>query len=180
MITSSPDATEELPSGELAFMSDMMQFLPDVETQEGAVLPDAAIAENLLINPSTKDETEEQPIGGLNAVSTETPQEKIAPSLGIKATDIAKPVISTIGSAIKSALNRKPTAARPVGGLRSAGVRPAAVKPPARMDVAKLIPIQKAVPIKKTVGPAKTLASTAKLSPVSNIAGLTSLVKKAG
>lgn len=176
LITSSPDET--VPSGALASMSDMAQFLPTVETQEGAVLPDAAIAENLLINPSTKDETEEQPIGGLNAVSTETPQEKIAPSLGIKAIDIAKPVISTIGSLIKSSLNRKPAAARPVGGLAS--IRPAVAKPPARMDVAKLIPIQKAVPIKKTVGPAKTLASTAKLSPVSNIAGLTSLVKKAG
>ena len=176
LITSSPDET--VPSGALASMSDMVQFLPDVETPEGAVLPDVAIAENLLINPSTKDETEEQPIGGLNAVSTETPQEKIAPSLGIKATNITKPVISTIGSAIKSALNRKPTAARPVGGLTS--VKPKAVKPPARMDVAKLIPIQKAVPIKKTVGPAKTLSSTAKLSPVSNIANLTSLVKKAG
>ena len=176
LITSSPDET--VPSGALASMSDMVQFLPDVEAQEGAVLPDAAIAENLLINASTKDETDEQPIGGLNAVSTETPQEKIAPSLGIKATNITKPVISTIGSAIKSALNRKPTATRPVGGL--ANVRPKAVKPPARMDVAKLIPIQKAVPIKKTVGPAKTLSSTAKLSPVSNIANLTSLVKKAG
>jgi len=176
LITSSPDET--VPLGALASMSDMAQFLPTVETQEGAVLPDAAIAENLLINASTKDETEEQPIGGLNAVSTETPQEKIAPSLGIKATNITKPVISTIGSAIKSALNRKPTAARPVGGLTS--VRPKVVKPPARMDVAKLIPIQKAVPIKKTVGPAKTLSSTAKLSPVSNIANLTSLVKKAG
>jgi len=176
LITSSPDET--VPLGALASMSDMAQFLPTVETQEGAVLPDAAIAENLLINPSTKDETEEQPIGGLNAVSTETPQEKIAPSLGIKATNITRPVISTIGSAIKSALNRKPTATRPVGGL--ARVKPKAVKPPARMDVAKLIPIQKAVPIKKTVGPAKTLSSTAKLSPVSNIANLTSLVKKAG
>jgi len=180
LITSSPDET--VPSGALASMSDMAQFLPTVETQEGAVLPDAAIAENLLINPSTKDETEEQPIGGLNAVSTETPQEKIAPSLGIKAIDIAKPVISTIGSLIKSSLNRKPAAARPVGGLRSASIRPAVAKPPARMDVSKLIPIQKAVPIKKptAVGPAKTLASTSKLSPVSNIAGLTSLVKKAG
>jgi len=176
LITSSPDET--VPLGALASMSDMAQFLPTVETQEGAVLPDAAIAENLLINASTKDETEEQPIGGLNAVSTETPQEKIAPSLGIKATNITRPVISTIGSAIKSALNRKPTATRPVGGL--ARVKPKAVKPPARMDVAKLIPIQKAVPIKKTVGPAKTLSSTAKLSPVSNIANLTSLVKKAG
>jgi len=44
------------------------------------------------------------------------------------------------------------------------------------MDVAKLIPIQKASPAQ----PAKTLASTAKLSPVTNIAGLTSMLKKTG
>ena len=176
LLVSSPDATVELPA--LASMSDTEQPLPVVENPKDAVLSEAAIPENLLIKTSPADTTAE-PIGGLNAVSTEPPQEKIVS--GLKATNITKPVISTIGSAIKSALNRKsPTAARPVGGLAS--TKPKAVKPPVKMDVAKLIPIQKAVPIKKptTVGPAKTLPSTAKLSPVSNIAGLTSLVKKAG
>jgi hypothetical protein len=164
----------------LASVSETLQpiNLPDTQSQEGAVISEAEVPN--VVKTLAKDETEEQPIGGLNAVLTEAPEQKITSSSGIKATDIAKPVISTIGSLIKSSLNRRPTAARPVGGLAS--VRPAAVKPPARMDVAKLIPIQKAVPIKKptAVGPAKTLASTAKLSPVSNIAGLTSLVKKAG
>ena len=175
----------ETPSGEavvsapLASVSETLQpiNLPAIQSQEDAVISEADIPD--VAKPLAKEEIEEQPIGGLNAVATEIPEQKVASSSGIKATDIAKPVISTIGNLIKSSLNRRsPAAPRPVGGL--ARVRPAAVKPPARMDVAKLIPIQKAVPIKKTVGPAKTLASTAKLSPVSNIAGLTSLVKKAG
>jgi len=174
LLVSSPEATVELPA--LASMSDTEQPLPVVENTKDAVLSEAAIPENLLIKTSPADTTEEQPVGGLNAVSAEPPQEKI--TSGLKATGIAKPVISTIGSAIKSALNRKPTTASPVGGLAS--TKPKVVKPPVKMDVSKLIPIQKAVPIKTTVGPAKTLSSTAKLSPVSNIANLTSLVKKAG
>ena len=176
------NAASETPSGEavvstpLASVSETLN-LPAIQSQEDAVISEADIPD--VAKPLAKNEIEEQPIGGLNAVATEIPEQKVAASSGIKATDIAKPVISTIGNLIKSSLNsRSPAAPRPVGGL--AKVRPAAVKPPARMDVAKLIPIQKAVPIKKTVGPAKTLASTAKLSPVSNIAGLTSLVKKAG
>jgi hypothetical protein len=54
--------------------------------------------------------------------------------------------------------------------------------PPQKVDVAKLMPIQKAPATKKptTVGPPKTLAGNAKLTPVGNIAGLTSLVKKVG
>jgi hypothetical protein len=176
LLVSSPEATVKLPA--LASMSDTEQPLPVVKNTKDAVLSEAAIPENLLIKTSPADTTEEQPVGGLNAVSAEPPQEKI--TSGLKATGIAKPVISTIGSAIKSALNRKPTTARPVGGLQATSIKPKVVKPPVKMDVSKLIPIQKAAPIKTTVGPAKTLASTAKLSPVSNIAGLTSLVKKAG
>jgi len=176
LLVSSPEATVELPA--LDSMSDTEQPLPVFENTKDAVLSEAAIPENLLIKTSPADTTEEQPVGGLNAVSAEPPQEKI--TSGLKATSIAKPVISTIGSAIKSALNRKPTTARPVGGLQATSMKPKVVKPPVKMDVSKLIPIQKAVPIKTTVGPAKTLASNAKLSPVSNIAGLTSLVKKAG
>jgi hypothetical protein len=49
-----------------------------------------------------------------------------------------------------------------------------AVAPPAKMDIAKLIPIQKATT------PPTTLARTANLSPVTNIAGLSSMLKKTG
>jgi hypothetical protein len=103
--------------------------------------------------------------------------------LGLKPTDITKPVVATVGSLLKQGLTQKRPVARapvrPAGGLQMASAKPVVRKPatpPARMDVAKLIPIQKATP----VAPPKTLASTAKLSPVTNIAGLTSLVKKTG
>jgi hypothetical protein len=121
----------------------------------------------------------------LNAVSqtTEaTPEAKMASSLGLKPTDITKPVVATVGSLLKKGLTQKRPVARapvrPAGGLQMASARPTTAKtaPPTKMDVAKLIPIQKATP----VAPPKTLASTAKLSPVTNIAGLTSLVKKTG
>lgn len=147
-----------------------------------AVVSEAPVSENLL----TAGLAPEQPVGGLNAVAqtTEaTPEAKMASSLGLKPTDITKPVVATVGSLLKQGLTQKrPTqsaSARPAGGLQMASAKPVVRKPaapPARMDVAKLIPIQKATP----VAPPKTLASTAKLSPVTNIAGLTSLVKKTG
>ena len=147
-----------------------------------AVVSEAPVSENLL----TAGLAPEQPAGGLNAVAqtTEaTPEAKMASFLGLKPTDITKPVVATVGSLLKQGLTQKRPVARapvrPAGGLQMASAKPVVRKPatpPARMDVAKLIPIQKATP----VAPPKTLASTAKLSPVTNIAGLTSLVKKTG
>jgi hypothetical protein len=153
----------------------------DLDTSAPAVVSEAPVAENLLTAGLATD----QPVGGLNAVSQTgetTPETKMATSMGLKPTDITKPMVATVGSLVKQSLNKQKRPAqrapvRPAGGLQMAGAKTAPRKTaPPRMDVAKLIPIQKAAPI----APPKKLASTAKLSPVSNIAGLTSLVKKTG
>jgi len=152
---------------------------PDSTVATDTTVTEAPIAGNLLATGLPAD----QPVGGLNAVSTKTADQKMADSLGLKATDITKPIVATVGNLLKSTLKQgtKPpartVAKKPAGALQTMAKvpRPKAM-PPTRMDVAKLIPIQKATPVQ----PAKTLASTAKLSPVSNIAGLTSLVKKTG
>ena len=161
----------------------------DMDTSKPAVVSEAPVAENLL----TAGLAPEQPIGGLNAVSQPAgaapeaaPEAKMASSMGFKATDITKPVVATVGNLLKQTLTqRKPptrsparpaTTVRPAGGLQAAGTAARRPAPPPRMDIAKLIPVQKATP----TAPPKTLASTAKLSPVRNIAGLTSLVKKTG
>ena len=153
---------------------------PDTTAVTGSTVTEAPIAGNLL----TEGLNTEQPVGGLNAVA-KTADDKMATSLGLKPTDITKPIVATVGNLLKSTLRQgtKPPARtmarKPAGALSTMAKvnkpRPMNM-PPARVDVAKLIPIQKATAMQ----PAKTLASTAKLSPVSNIAGLTSLVKKTG
>jgi len=176
--------TESVPTGALATVSDTAQpiNLSDIATQGATVVSEAPVSTNLLANTLATDATAEQPVGGLNAVST-VEKDQTTSALGVKPTDITKPVVATVGNLLKSSLTqKKPTTAKPVGGLQTASVKPKVTTPPAKMDVAKLIPLQKAVAVKKptTAGPPKTLASTANLSPVSNIAGLTSLVKKTG
>ena len=152
---------------------------PDTSTVTGSTVTEAPIASNLLTEGLSTD----QPVGGLNAVATKTADDKMATSLGLKPTDVTKPIVATVGNLLKSTLRQgtKPqartVAKRPAGALQTmAQVSKPKGMPPTKMDVAKLIPIQKAT----STQPAKTLASTAKLSPVSNIAGLTSLVKKTG
>tara|TARA_R110002126_G_scaffold50276_4_gene138785 strand:+ start:526 stop:2205 length:1680 start_codon:yes stop_codon:yes gene_type:complete len=173
--------TEIAPTGALASVSDTAKpvELSDIATQGATVVSEAPVSENLLVSGLAQ----EQPVGGLNAVLT-APKDEATSSLSVKPTDITKPVVATVGNLLKSSLTQKkrPATARPAGALQAVSTRPKMSAPPAKMDVAKLIPIQKAVPVKKptTVAPAKTLASTANLSPVSNIAGLTSLVKKTG
>jgi hypothetical protein len=177
----------EEPVGALAVASDAVA--PDAsltEANKPAVVSEAPVSDNLL----TAGLAQDAPVGGLNAVAQAdqaaqaTPQAKMASSMGIKPTDFTKPLVATAGNLLKQALTQKkrppPRApmARPAGGLQMAKAKPVAkpVAPPQRMDVAQLIPVQKAAPTR----PPKTLASTAKLSPVSNIAGLTSMVKKTG
>lgn len=125
----------------------------------------------------------EQPVGGLNATAVKTEDQKMADSLGLKPTDLTKPVVATFGNLLKSTLKQgtKPpvrtVARKPVSPLQTASaVAKKPTMPPTKVDVAKLIPIQKAAP----VTPAKTLASNVKLTPVTNIAGLTSLLKNKG
>lgn len=179
--TTTSTVVDGVPTGALASVSDVAQpvNLLDTTKQNTVIVTDAPISENLL----TTGLSQEQPTGGLNAVSSATAQDKTTGNTGIKATDITKPLVATVGNLLKSTLTtpKRPTTVKPTGGFQTASVKPKVVAPP-KVDVAKLIPIQKAVPVNKptTVAPPKTLASTAKLSPVTNIAGLTSLVKKVG
>lgn len=173
-----PAAVE--PRGALATVAEAAAPA-ESDASKTAVVSEAPVAGNLLTAGLASD----QPQGGLNAVSAQaTPQDKMATSMGIKPTDFTRPMVATVGNLLKQTLTQPKRPAprapmqRPVGGLQMAGARPATRTPtaPPRMDVAKLIPIQKAAP----AAPPKTLASTAKLSPVTNIAGLTSLVKRTG
>jgi len=175
-----------VPTGALASVSDAIQpdVLSNIAGKGATVVADAPASENLFTNTLAQDKPAEQPTGGLNAVST-APQDKTTASLGLKPTDFTKPLVATVGNLIKSSLTQKkrPTTVKPTGGLQTASVRPkVSTPPPQKVNVANLIPIQKAPTAKKptTVGPPKTLASTANLSPVTNIAGLTSMVKKVG
>jgi hypothetical protein len=181
-------ATTETPitQGALSTIADATKPVDvlDVVTPDSTVATDTTVNEkpiagDLLATGLPSD----QPVGGLNAVSAKTADQKMADSLGLKPTDITKPVVATFGNLLKSTLKQgtKPpartVAKKPAGALQTMAKAPRPQgMPPAKMDVAKLIPIQKAAPAQ----PAKTLASTAKLSPVTNIAGLTSMLKKTG
>jgi hypothetical protein len=163
----------------------------DLDTTKPAVVSEAPVATDLI----TSGLAAEKPEGGLNAIAPTaetTPDQKMANSMGFKPTDITKPLVATASNLLKKSLTQPkrpaPRApARPVGGLQMAGAKPVQRKapPPQRMDVASLIPIQKAAPVQQAapttrVAPPKTLASGAKLSPITDIATLTSLVKNKG
>ena len=143
--------------------------------QESPVISEAPIAGNLL-----NADQSQQPVGGLNAAA-QTPEEKLAKAQGLKATDFTRPMVASVGNIFKSTLmqGRKPqqrvAARRPAGALQTAKAKPAA---PPKMDVSKLIPIQKAATAQARPRAVQTLDSSANLSPVKNIAGLTSLLKK--
>jgi hypothetical protein len=182
-----PPVVPTEPVGGLNALADATIPAIDLDTSKPAVISEAPVGENLL----TAGLAAEKPEGGLNAVSQTgetTPEAKMASSLGLKATDFTKPMVATVGNLLKQTLTQPKRPAprapvRPAGGLQMAGARPMTRKaPPARMDIANLIPIQKAAPVLKTAtaAPAKTLGKDAKLTPITNIAGLTSQVKKTG
>jgi len=161
----------------------------DLDTFKPAVVSEAPVADNLLTTGLATEPTAEPTAGGLNAVAPTTPEEKMATSMGLKPTDITKPLVATAGNLFKQTLTQKrrppPRApmTRPAGGLQMAGARPVRRQPPPqRMDLSQLTPIQKAPPTQTAtrVAPPRTLGRDAKLSPVSDIATLTSLIKKAG
>ena len=170
------------PQGALASMAEPAPV--DLGSlDQPAVVSDAPTSDNLLTSGLPTDPAEEPPVGGLNAVAPEASEGKMPSLMGIKPTDFTKPLVATAGNIIKQTLmqKRRPPPrqpprppARPTGGLNAA--RPAPPPPPQRMDVASLIPIQRAAP----VAPPKTLPSGTKLSPVTDIATLSSLVKKGG
>jgi hypothetical protein len=178
-VAEKPVAAEEdlQPKGGLAEMLQASIEAPSeaLAVQESPVISEAPIAQDLL-NPDPS----QQPVGGLNAAA-QTPEEKLAKAQGLKATDLTRPAFASFGNILKSTLmqGRKPqqrvAARRPTGALQTAKAKPAA---PPKMDVSKLIPIQKATTAQARPRAAQTLDSSAKLSPVKNIAGLTSLLKK--
>jgi len=187
-----PPVAQTEPVGGLNALAETQAPAGSLDTTKPAVVSEAPIAENLTTAGLA---AEKPPEGGLNAVSPagqtalETPEAKMANSLGLKATDITKPMVASVGNLLKQTLTQKRpqqrAPARPVGGLQMAKANPAmrrTAPPPARMDIANLIPIQKAAPVLKTAiaAPAKTLGKDAKLTPITNIAGLTSQVKKTG
>jgi hypothetical protein len=133
----------------------------------------------------------EAPVGGLNAVAPKSQEDKMAESQGLKVTDFTRPMVTSVGNLLKSNLmqTKKPTArpAPPAGALAMMNrpkVAPTKAAPPRIMDVSKLIPIQRAAqptssPLaQQAAGPVKFLPSTAKLSPIRNIAGLSSMLRK--
>ena len=166
----------------------------DLDTTKPVVVSEAPIADNLLTAGLATEPTE-TPVGGLNAMAEKTPEQKMAEAQGLKVTDFTKPLVATFGNILKSTLRQgtKPApraaprpvqrpAPRPAGGLQAA--KATRTPPPQQMDVSKLIPIQRAEPIKTAQlppsAPPKRLDKNAKLTPVQNIAGLTSQVKKTG
>ena len=171
--------------------------------QDGAVIDDAELQSDLLATGFEPD----APTGGLQAVSV-APEDKMAEAQGLNVTDFTAPLVSTFGNILKQTLaqgKKKPPRpapiARPAGGLKMAraprpvrqsppspvGSRPPApltmnAPPPQQVDLADLTPIERAAPPRgaRRQAPAQTLPSTAKLTPITNIASLTSLLEKTG
>jgi hypothetical protein len=165
--------------------ADLQKVFPTVA--EKPVLPTGGletIASNLqnpITVPTTANPVAETP-GGLNAVSGNL----VDTGSGLQMPDLSKTLGSMATKFLQSKLTpaKRPTtapkpssvprlASTPVGGL-SAVKAPVKAAAAPRADVSKLIPVQKAV------APPKTLPSNAKLTPIRNIANLTSLVKKVG
>ena len=125
------------------------------------------------------------PTGGLNVIQkTQEAQPEVDPQTGELKEPTSK--VPLAGSGIATGLLKgmatntlkqavAPTAKRPAGGLNSA-MTPLTVTrktaPAPRVDVSTLIPIYKA--------PVRSKAPVGKLTPVTNISGLTSILKKAG
>jgi hypothetical protein len=145
---------------------------------------DTVVTEDLLTPKVTSTTTEETPTGGLNIIQKAQEEEpKVDAETGeVKAatTPSTLPLAGSglatglLKSNITQALNKSVAPKKPAGGLKTALKPVTTVKKPAppKMDISKLIPIAKA--------PVKPTAPKGNLTPVTNIAGLTSMLKKAG
>jgi hypothetical protein len=164
---------------------DILAKIDEITSPEEKKIAQIENVENQLVAPKPSQATEETPLGGLNVIQkTQEAQPQVDPATGevkpasnipLAGSGIAAGLLkNTVANTIRQAV--VPTK-KPAGGLKSA-MRPVApVKKPAapRVDVSKLMPIAKA-PVKQT----KPTAPVGKLTPVTNISGLTSLLKKAG
>lgn len=172
-----------LPPAETA--ADLQKVFPTVA--EKSILPTGGletIASNLqnpIAVPTTTNPVAETP-GGLNAVSGNL----VDTGSGLQMPDFSKTFGSMATKFLQSKLTpaKRPTtapkpssvprlASTPVGGL-------SAVKAPVKAAAAPRVDVSKLIPVQKAVAAPKTPPSNAKLTPVRNIANLTSLVKKVG
>jgi hypothetical protein len=137
-----PAVASTEPVGGLNALAEASHQQVDLDTTKPAVVSEAPVSANLMTAGLASD----QPVGGLNAVAQaeqQTPEAKMASSMGLKPTDITKPMVATVGNLLKQSLTQPkrpaPRApARPAGGLQMASAKPVARKapPPQRMDVA--------------------------------------------
>jgi hypothetical protein len=177
-VTGAPTTTGQLPTtGET---DDILAKIDEITGPEDKKTAQVESVEDKVIAPTSTTPTEETPIGGLNVIQkTQEQQPTVDPATGeVKAPTSILPLAGSgiatglLKNAVTSKLKQAvaPTK-RPAGGLNSA-MKPVAVKKPAapKMDISKLIPIAKA--------PVKPTAPKGTLTPVTNIAGLTSLLKK--
>lgn len=193
-----PEEGTVAPQGALASMSaptqpiDLSTIGDEAPTVTAPpVIAEAPVSTDLLTQGLKPTEA---PVGGLNSMVEKSPEQKMADAQGLKPTDFTKPLVATVGNILKSTLRQgtKPTPRvapqrpKPTGGLQAVKA-PTRQPPPQRMDVSQLMPIQKAAPVQTAKvaptapsAPPKRLDKNAKLTPVQNIAGLTSLVKKTG
>lgn len=156
-----------------AIVSSEEKKTPVVEVKDDIVSPSAVT--------STVDEV---PVGGLNIIQqTQTDEPKVDPVTGEVKAATTSSNIPLAGSGIVSgliksnltkSLNKSLAPKRPTGGLKTALKPVAPLKKAAapRMDISKLMPIKRA--------PVKPTAPKGTLTPVTNIAGLTSMLKNKG
>jgi hypothetical protein len=164
---------------------DLQTQIDAIVSPEGGKTTSVVTAEDVL-SPKTTVTTDEVPAGGLNIIQkTQTEEPVVDAVTGEVKTPTTSSNIPLAGSGIVSGLIKSnltkslnkslAPAKKPAGGLKTAlkpvtPVKKAAAAP--KMDISKLIPIAKA--------PVKPTAPKGNLTPVTNIAGLTSMLKKAG
>jgi hypothetical protein len=165
---------------------DLQQKIDAIVSPEVNKSTTAVTTEDVLSPKTAITTTEEVPEGGLNIIQkTQTEEPVVDAVTGEVKTPTTSSNIPLAGSGIVSGLIKSnltkslnkslaPTK-KPAGGLKTALKPVTPVKKQAaapKMDISKLIPIAKA--------PVKPTAPKGTLTPVTNIAGLTSTLKKAG
>jgi hypothetical protein len=163
---------------------DLQTQIDAIVSPEGGKTTSVVTAEDVL-SPKTTVTTDEVPAGGLNIIQkTQTEEPVVDAVTGEVKTPTTSSNIPLAGSGIVSGLIKSnltkslnkslAPAKKPAGGLKTALKPVAPVKKAAapKMDISKLIPIQKA--------PVKPTAPKGTLTPVTNIAGLTSMLKNKG
>lgn len=144
-----------------------------------------------------------EPQGGLSAASSTTAP--VSPSLeapalgnmavadpvatrpfgGLSSNSFTKPLVATAGNLLQQGLRRNNQPANQpqatAAMMRPQGALSAVSRPAAQMDIASLLPIQRAAPVQQQArtAPAQTLQTSDGLTPITNIATLSSLLRKA-